>query len=167
MARTLRCWSYLAILCLAASVTFADAADLNEALKQADARKRAAENGARAIRAQAPQDIEQTNAVYAAAADANSAWLDAIARGDAPGAAAASSVAASRLVQWVVARNRALGEPVMSETLAKGVTERVQQELADIAKNAVAKKRQDTADTLNARLRWKAWEELQETGVNP
>jgi hypothetical protein len=42
--------------------------------------------------------------------------------------------AASTLAQWVAARDRALGEPVMSDTIARSVEGRVRQELVDIAR---------------------------------
>jgi len=148
------------------------AADLTKATTEAEGRKRAAENGARAIRAKAPQQAEQVRALYEDAASAHNAWLDAtkaaIDKGEADAAVTDTATkAASSLVRWVAARNQALGEGVLAGKIAERVEADTRQGLIDISaelarkqRRAEANKKAQAAADLSGRLQWKRWSEL-------
>ena len=148
------------------------AADLTKATTEAEGRKRAAENGARAIRAKTPQQVEQVRTLYEDAASAHNAWLDAtksaLEKGEADAAITDTATkAASSLVRWVAARNQALGEGILAGKLAETVEANTRQGLIDISaelarkeRRAEASKKAQAAADLSSRLQWKRWSEL-------
>ena len=156
------------------SMSALDAAPLDKSLSETDGRRKAAENGLRQIRMKSQQEAEQVRGLYAAAASNNNAWLDMVCQAIEQGAPAAPDVsgvagsAASSLVEWVSARNRALGLPELTGPVGESVKNAVVQDLTDIASGTWRDSRGDSADkrkkaaaTLRERLRWKAFEEVQ------
>ena len=146
---------------IVAAATLAHAADIKNAVAEAEGRKRAAENGAREIRAKSIPDAEQVKALYTAAASANNAWVEALSGGNVAAAEAAASPAASALVKWVAARNRVLGVAALTDTVAASAETRTRQNLLDIAKGTAASKKRSEAQDIAVLLRWKTWDELQ------
>jgi len=160
----------LTVIIRAVSTGLALAADVGKAVAAAESRKRAAENGARTIRAKSPQAAEQVRTIYEEAAQRHNAWLEAVTaspgQGEGAPADAAAASAASSLIAWVAARNQALGEPVIAGATAVSSETLARQNLIDIAaeasrrtRGANDKKRNETLTPLN-RLRWKSWDEL-------
>lgn len=150
----------------------AAAADLDKATADAEGRKRAAENGARSIRAKAPHDVDAIRAMYGEAAAANGEWLAAtsasIEKGDAdPAVTEAATRAAASLLRWVAGRNRALGLAVPTDRIAEVEAAKVRQGLIDISTELSRKHRGANAATkaqatsnLANRLKWAAWDAL-------
>jgi hypothetical protein len=157
------------VLALASLV---NAADLRKATTDAEGRKRAAENGVRAIKSKAPQQADSAKELYLAAATAHGAWLDVtktlVDKGESDSAASdAAGRAAAALVKWVAARNAALGEPVLAGKTAETIEASVRQGLIDISletarrqRGANANKKSQAVSDLSNRLRWKDWNEL-------
>ena len=154
---------------------FAPAADLTKATSDAEGRKKAAESGARTIRAKAVQ-VDGPRELYMASASAHNAWLDATKAlidkggsdtGQDSAVSDAAGKAAAALVKWVAGRNAALGEPVLSGKTADSVEARIRQDLVDISaetarrqRGATSDKKSQAASDLSNRLRWKGWSEL-------
>lgn len=149
------------------------AAPLDKSLSETDGRKKAAENGLRQIKMKSQQEAEQVRGLYTAAASNNNVWMDMICQAIEQGAPAAPDVssaaasAASSLVEWVSARNRALGLPELTGPVGESVKKAVVQDLTDIASSTWRDSRGDNADrrrkaaaTLGERLRWKPFEEI-------
>lgn len=169
-----QCWRglMLAVAVVVSGSGSVFAADLDKATADAEVRRRTAENGAQAIRAKAPQDAEQVRAFYDEAAAANSAWLDAtqaaLGRGEVDAAVTdAAGKAASALLRWVAARNKALGETMPAARVVEAAEANIRQSLVDISTEfarkhgrADAKKKADVVADLSRRLRWKPWNEL-------
>ena len=76
MAAKLRGTWAVALLVVVSAAGVAIAADLNNALINADGRRKAAENGLRQIKAKSRDQAEQVHPLYAEAASRNNAWLD-------------------------------------------------------------------------------------------
>ena len=174
MNATLRTTVGLVTAVLVAGGAVLAAADLEKALAGADGRRRAAENGLRQIKAKPPGEIEQIRALYTEAASRNNAWLDIVCQAvqqpssTAPDVTAAVEPAASTLVAWVSARNRALGVAGLTPAVADAVRTSVVAELTEIAgatwkrnHGGSAPRRANAVAGLNGRLRWKAWDEVQ------
>ena len=134
----------------------------------------AAVSSAANIKTKSAQEAEQGRSVYAEAASRQNGWLDMVCKSVEQGASTATDVssaaqtAASSLVEWVTVRNRALGQPELTDTLADATKTSVSRDLTDIAaetwKNnrGANKQKQTKAITdLKNRLRWKAFEEIQ------
>jgi hypothetical protein len=149
------------------------AADLGKTIASAEGRKRAAENGLKEIKAKSSQPAEQIRAAYVEAAKKQNAWLDAVCQAVEQGSATAPDVstaaqsAADSLVEWVNVRNRALGLPELTGTVADSTKKSVVQDLLNIAseiwkdnRSTDAKKRTTAATSLKERLRWRAFEEI-------
>ena len=149
------------------------AADVDQALKEADGRRKAAETGVRDIKAKSQEQAGQARALYAEAASRNNAWLatvcQAIQQGSsgAPNVSAMVEPAATALVQWVSARNRALGLPELTSPIGDTVKKRVIADLTDISnetwsrnRNAAEQRRTQAATALKERLQWRSWEEV-------
>jgi hypothetical protein len=156
-----------------ANICVLQAAPLDKSLSETDGRKKAAENGLRQIKMKSQQEAEQVRGLYTAAASNNNAWVDMLCQAIEHGAPAAPDVstvagsAASSLVEWVSARNRALGLPELTGPVGESVRKTVVQDLTDIASSAWRDSRSDNADkrkraaaTLGERLRWKPFEEI-------
>lgn len=150
------------------AAALAEALSLDQAITAAEGRRRAAENGVKAITAKSAGDDTAVKAAYEEAMSANNAWLDAtvtaVKQGRViDGAQPSATEAASTLVAWVAARNRALGEPILAGAVASAVETRTRQELIELTTQATRgndKKRAATVQALESRLRWKAWGEL-------
>src|SRR4030095_7431732 len=125
------------------------------------------------IKMKSQQEAEQVRGLYTAAASNNNAWVDVLCEAIEQGAPAAPDVstvaasAASSLVEWVSARNRALGLPELTGPVGESVKKTVVQDLTDIASSAWrdnrgnnADKRKKAAATLGERLRSKPFEEI-------
>ena len=149
-------------------------ADVEKALKDADGRRRGAESGLRDIKAKSMEQAEQVRTPYSEAASKNNVWLDAVRQtlqqlgSSAPDVASAAEQAATALVEWVSARNRALGEPEMTAIVADSVKKRIVAGLTDIANEtwkdnraANDQKRTKAATALKDRLQWRTWQEVQ------
>jgi hypothetical protein len=149
------------------------AADIAKATKDAEGRRLTAESGVRAIRAKPPAPANELSALYDATADAHNEWLSAtdaaIKQGTTTEALnTTAGKAAATLVQWVAARNRALGETVLAGAVAATAETRIRQDLLSITTETVnrargqnEKRRTQAVATLDARLRWKPWADLQ------
>ena len=150
------------------------AAPLDKSLSDTDGRRKAAENGLRQIKAKSQEQAEGVRALYTAAASNNNAWVDAVCQAIEQGTPAnpdlsgVAGSAASSLLEWVSARNRALGVAEMTAPVAESVKKSIVQDLTDIAVGTWRTSRGDSADkrkkaaaTLRERLRWKAFEEVQ------
>jgi hypothetical protein len=86
----------------------------------------------------------------------------------APDVSSVAGSAASSLVEWVSARNKALDIPELTGPVAESVKKSVVQDLTDITlstwrdnRGGNADKRKKAATMLRERLRWKAFEEVQ------
>jgi hypothetical protein len=111
------------------------AANLSHAIAQAKGCKRAAENGLRAVRAMSVAQAGDLARIYDCPAAKQNTWLEsactAIEKGGttAPDTSSAAGAAAASLIEWVGARNRALGEPELkgeiAETTKKSIMERL------------------------------------------
>jgi hypothetical protein len=150
------------------------AANLSQALTEADGRRKAAENGVREIKARAKDQVDQVRPLYAEAASRNNAWLGTVsqvieqASPTAPDVSVSVDPAASALLQWVSARNRALGAKELTPSIADGLKKRIVQELSEIAtgtwkdnRGASEQSRKKAAAALTERLEWRTWEDIQ------
>lgn len=145
------------------------AADLRISSARAEGRKRSAESGAKFIRSRGA-DVNQASVAYAAAATAHNEWLSAATTAIEQGAMSegvsdAAGKAAAAFVQWIRAKNGAVGEPVISGAEAEKTEAATRQDLIDIASETIAKgngdaKRRSDASALASRLRWKTWSDL-------
>ena len=158
---------------LIVSVGVLHAANIDKPLAETEGRRRAAETGVRQIKAKSVQDAEQVRALYTGAASRQNAWLDLACQGieqsapAAPDVAAAAQTAASTLLEWVVGRNRALGQPIMADKVAESVKASIVRDLTDIAdevwrshRGANSEKRTKSIADLRSRLLWKPWDEV-------
>ena len=150
------------------------AADLNKSLTDAEGRRRTAESGLKQIKSKSPADAQTLRAAYDEAAKQHNAWLATVtqaieqASAASPDVSVVSQQAASALVVWVVARNRALGEPELAGTAAESVKKKVVMDLTDIAAEGWKNNRQRDAGrktaftkSISERLSWKAWDQVQ------
>ena len=173
MATRYRRMLILAVLVLGSGGVTLTAADLDQALREADGRRKAAESGVREIKTKSKDQADQVRSLYAEAASRNNAWLDMVcqsiqqAPSSAPDVSAAVEPAATALVQWVSARNRALGLPELTGPIADSVKKRVTQDLTDIAnetwrgnRSGNEQRRTQAANALKERLQWRGWEDL-------
>jgi len=151
----------------------ASAADFGKSLRETEGRRRAAENGLRQIKSKAAQLAEQIKETYTKAASEQNAWLDLVVdsvrsrAATTPDVGAVAERAGATLVSWVAARNRVLGEPELAGTIADAVRKGVVQDLTDIAaqvwkdnRRGDDKKRDSAVAALDARLRWKPWDQI-------
>ena len=150
-----------------------NAANLNQAIADAEGRRKAAESGVKAIKGK-NQSIEQLRQAYTEAANQHNAWLDLVSKAvqqkatTPPDVTAAIASTSTAFATWVAARNRALGEMELAGAAADAVKKKVSQDLTTIAaetwksnKSADDKKRASVMTTLGDRLRWKSWDQLQ------
>jgi hypothetical protein len=163
----------VALAVVATAVAALAAVTLDQALTDADGRRKAAESGLRQIKAKSQEQAEHVRALYVEAASRNSAWLASVCQAIQQGAPAAPDVKetvepATALVQWVSARNRVLGVSELTPPLAEAVKKRVMEDLTEIAngswknaRGANEQKRAKTASDLKDRLTWRTWEEIQ------
>lgn len=134
--------------------------------------ERPAESGLRQIKAKSGDQAEQLRPLYAEAASRNNAWLDTVCQAiqqgmsTAPEVSAAVDPAASALVAWVSARNRALGVADLTGPIAGAVKKNVIEDLSELAtatwksnRGGSEQKRMKAAQALKDRLR--SWEEIQ------
>ena len=146
------------------------AADIGKALADAEARRRAAESGVQQVQPKLATDGNDLRTAYAEAAAAQNAWLDAVVeslgKNAAPDATLAEAAAKS-LVGWVNVRNKALGQPEMTDAVAEGVRKDIVRNLVDISSQewkanhtGDAKRREMVIGTLNTHLRWKKFEDI-------
>jgi hypothetical protein len=155
-------------LLIAGAIT--QAASMDKALADSEARRKTAENGVREIKKKSSAQAEQVRAAYTAAAGEHNAWLEQVCRAIEEGdsstldATDAAMAAASALVDWVAVRNRALDLPVMIQELAESTKRSVVQDMVEIAasslkaaRGADKQKRIKIAVSLSERLRWKTW----------
>jgi len=163
----------VAVFVLGSGALTLTAADVDQALREADGRRKAAETGVRDIKAKSQEQAGQARALYAEAASRNNAWLEAVCQAIQQGSSSAPNVsamvepAATALVQWVSARNRALGLPELTSPIGDTVKKRVIADLTDISnetwsrnRNAAEQKRTQAATSLKERLQWRSWEEV-------
>jgi hypothetical protein len=121
------------------AISALNAAPFDKSLSETDGRRKAADNGLRQIKMKSQQEAEQVRGLYTAAASNNNAWVDMVCQAIEQGAPAAPDVsgvagsAASSLVEWVCARNRALGLPELRGSVGESVKKAVTQDLTDIA----------------------------------
>ena len=153
-----------------AGAALVHAADIGNALAEAEARRRAAESGVQQLQPRLSTDGNEVRTAYAEAATAQNAWLDAVVQsleqGAAPDATLAEAAAKS-LVAWANVRNRTLGQPELTAAVAEGVRKSIVQNLVDISNQewkanhaGDARKREAVVTTLNGHLRWKKFEEI-------
>lgn len=174
MAAKLRGTLAVTLVVVVSAAGVAIAADVDKALINADGRRKAAENGLREIKAKSRDQAEAVRVLYTEAASRNNAWLDIVCQAIHQGASTAPDVsavvdpAASALVAWVSARNRALGIAELTGPLAGAAKKRIIEDLTTIASAAwkinrggTEQKRRTSADALKDRLRWRGWEEVQ------
>jgi hypothetical protein len=160
------------ILFVVGSVIVSQAANINKALADAEGRRRAAENGLREIKAQSQGD--QVRAAYMEAASRQNGWLDIVCQAveqpapTAPDVSSAAQTAASSLIEWVTVRNKALGQPELTGTVADANKTSITRNLTEIAaemwkdnRNANEQKRTKAITDLRSRLQWKAFEQVQ------
>jgi hypothetical protein len=137
MVTKLRETAAVALLVIVSGGMFVAASNVDKALGEADGRRKAAENGLREIKTKSKEQAEQVRPLYAEAASRNNAWLgtvcQAIQQGKGPDVAAIIESAASALVQWVSARNRALGVAELTPPIAEAVKKRVVADLTEIS----------------------------------
>jgi hypothetical protein len=120
------------------------------------------------------EQAERVRPLYSEAAARNNAWLDVVCQAIQHGASTASDVsasvepAASALVQWVSARNRALGVSELAPPIGDALKKRVIADLTAIAgetwkatRGANEQKRTKAATSLKERLQWRSWDEVQ------
>ncbi len=163
----------VALLVTAGSGVLLTAASVDKALTEGAGRRKAAENGLREIKAKSKEQSEQVRELYAEAASRNNRWLELICQAIQQGASAAPDVsasvepAASALVRWVSARNRALGVPELTPPIGDAVKKRVIADLTEIAsetwkanRGANEQKRMKAGTALKERLQWRSWEEV-------
>jgi hypothetical protein len=155
-------------------VVLAHAADMNKALGDAEGRRRAAENGLKAIKAKPSGVTDEIRTLYTEAAGKQNAWLDAVCQAieqgggtAAPDVSAAAQSAAASLIAWVKVRNGALGQPELAATVAEDARKNIVQNLVDISadvwktnRTADPKKRASAAAGLKERLKWKSFDEV-------
>jgi hypothetical protein len=107
------------------------AADISNAITDAESRRRAAENGLKDIKTKSPPPSERIRTAYTEAATRQNAWLDAVClaveqgASTAPDVAAMADSAATSLVGWVSVRNKALALPELTGPAADGVKKSV------------------------------------------
>jgi N-acetylglucosamine kinase-like BadF-type ATPase len=172
MVGTVRAIMAVGVLVLAGGAVIG-AANVDKALVETDGRRNAAETGVREIKAKAKDQVDQVRPLYIEAASRNNAWLDTVSQAiqqgtsTAPDISATVEPAASALVAWVSARNRALGVADLTGTIADSVKKRVIADLTEIAnatwrsnRGGNEQKRTKSADALKERLRWRSWEEV-------
>jgi hypothetical protein len=164
----------LAIVLLVASMgAHLAAAPIDRALKEADGRRQAAENGVRDIKAKSEGPAEYVRSAYEEAASRNNAWLETTCQAVQTGPASAldmtasADAAATALIQWVAARNRALGLAELSTAVGDSLKKQIVQDLGEItrstwrsARSANEAKRAKTAAGLKERLQWRMWDEI-------
>lgn len=156
------------------SVAVGQAANISKPIADAEGRKQAAENGMKEIKTKSLDASRQAQAAYEEAARSQNAWLDALcgaltqATSTAPEVASSAATAATSLVEWVNIRNRTLGVAELTDPIADSVKKSVANDLVEIAAEtwksntrANSKKRATAAGSLNQRLRWKRFEEIQ------
>ena len=163
----------IAVFVLGSGALTLTAADVDQALREADGRRKAAESGVRDIKAKSQDPAGQVRALYAEAASRNNAWLDSVCQAiqqdssSPPDVSAMVEPAATALVQWVSGRNRTLGLPELTSPIADTVKKKVIADLSDISnetwrsnRNAAEQKRTQAATALKERLQWRSWEEV-------
>ena len=174
MVGTVRRMVAAGLLVLAGGGIAIGAANVDKALVETDGRRKAAETGVREIKVKAKDQVDQVRPLYVEAASRNNAWLDTVSQAiqqgtsTAPDISATVEPAASALVAWVSARNRALGVADLTGPIADSVKKRVISDLTEIAnatwrsnRGGNEQKRTKSADALKDRLRWRSWEEVQ------
>ena len=163
----------LVVAIVAVAGVILQAADFNKALADTEGRRRAAENGLRAIKTKSPALGDQVRAAYTKAATDQNAWLEMVCQGsEKSGSAesdmtAAAEAAATSLVAWVAARNRALAETELAGAAADTAKTWVHGNLTDIAaevwqrnRAASQQQRERTSADLRKRLLWRSWEQV-------
>jgi hypothetical protein len=149
------------------------AADFNKALVDTEGRRRAAENGLRAIKTKSPALGDQVRIAYTKAATEQNAWLEMVCQGVEQSSSSeanmtvAAEAAATSLVAWVAARNRALGETELAGASADTAKTWVHGNLTEIAaevwrrnRTASQQQRERASADLKKRLLWKSWEQI-------
>ena len=163
----------LAVVIVAVAGVILQAADFNKALADTEGRRQAAENGLRAIKSKSPALGDQVRSAYTKAATEQNAWLEIVCQGMEQSSSsesdmtAAAEAAATSLVAWVAARNRALGETELAGASADTAKTWVHGNLTEVAaevwrrnRSASQQQRERTSADLRKRLLWRSWEQV-------